>query len=58
MHEVDQDWVRSSTSGITAVPAFVLGSFNLVGAQPYEKLAEFLNGRQVPKRRASSEKPV
>jgi len=58
MDEVDQDWVRSSTSGITAVPTFVLGSFNLVGAQPYEKLAELLNSRQVPKRRASSEKPV
>jgi predicted DsbA family dithiol-disulfide isomerase len=44
--EVDQDWQRSRELGITAVPTFRLDGINLVGAQPYDKLADMLN-RQV-----------
>lgn len=48
--QVDMDWQRSRELGITAVPTFRLAHFNLVGAQPYEKLAEMLNSHQVPRR--------
>ena len=48
--QVDLDWQRSRKLGITAVPTFRLADFNLVGAQPYEKLTEMLNRHQVPRR--------
>ena len=47
---VDLDWQRSRELGITAVPTFRLAHFNLVGAQPYDKLAEMLDRHQVPRR--------
>lgn len=47
---VDHDWQRSRELGITAVPTFRFGGINLVGAQPYEKLAELLNSQSVPTR--------
>ena len=39
---VDSDWQRSRELRITGVPTFVLGNQGLVGAQPYERLEEFL----------------
>jgi predicted DsbA family dithiol-disulfide isomerase len=49
-HQVDHDWQRSRKLGITAVPTFRLSSFNLVGAQPYQKLADLLVDHNVPSR--------
>lgn len=46
---VDSDWVRSHQKGIQAVPTFLLGERVLVGAQPYEKLAAFLEAAGVKK---------
>jgi predicted DsbA family dithiol-disulfide isomerase len=48
---VDRDWLRSHQLGITAVPTFRLNGENLVGAQPYEPLAEFLSAHGVPARK-------
>jgi predicted DsbA family dithiol-disulfide isomerase len=48
--EVDRDWQRSSQLGITAVPTFLLDGFSVVGAKPYDKLAQLLDMRQVPRR--------
>jgi predicted DsbA family dithiol-disulfide isomerase len=39
---VDQDWAKSRGYGITGVPTFVAGGYGLVGAQPYEALAQFV----------------
>jgi predicted DsbA family dithiol-disulfide isomerase len=47
---VDEDWSLSRQRGITAVPTFVLDGAGLVGAQPYEALAQFLTNQEVPKR--------
>jgi len=44
---VDRDWLRSHQLGITAVPTFRLNGENLVGAQPYEPLAEFMSAHGV-----------
>ena len=40
---VDQDWAKSRGYGITGVPTFVAGGYGLVGAQPYEALAQFVD---------------
>lgn len=45
---VDEDWALSRELGITAVPTFVLAGAGLVGAQPYETLAQFLKSQGVP----------
>jgi predicted DsbA family dithiol-disulfide isomerase len=39
---VDADWARSHAYGITGVPTFVAGGYGVVGAQPYEVLAELV----------------
>jgi predicted DsbA family dithiol-disulfide isomerase len=39
---VDEDWEKASRYGITGVPTFVAGGSKIVGAQPYEALAEHL----------------
>jgi predicted DsbA family dithiol-disulfide isomerase len=49
---VNSDWRRSLQKGIQAVPTFVLGERILVGAQPYEKLAAFVEAGGVEKRPA------
>jgi predicted DsbA family dithiol-disulfide isomerase len=49
-NEVDEDWQRSRRRGIHAVPTFVVNESQLVGAQPYEKLAQFLDYHQIPRR--------
>ena len=40
---VDQDWMRSRRLGVTAVPTFLWGQKFVVGAQPYEVLANFVS---------------
>ena len=41
---VDQDWMRSYQLGVKAVPTFMIDGMSLVGAQPYEKLAQLVKG--------------
>ncbi len=40
--EVDADWAKSHAYGVTGVPTFVAARYGVVGAQPYEVLAELL----------------
>ena len=47
---VDQDWARSRALGITAVPTFLFRGRRMVGAQPYEALAQFIRDSGVIKR--------
>jgi predicted DsbA family dithiol-disulfide isomerase len=37
---VDTDWQKARSYGITGVPTFVAGGSKVVGAQPYEVLAQ------------------
>ena len=37
-NDVDNDWKRCATIGVTAVPTFLAGRYLMVGAQPYEEL--------------------
>ena len=39
---VDQDWQKARRYGITGVPSFVAGGTKIVGAQPYDVLAQQL----------------
>ncbi len=39
---VDEDWGKSRAYGITGVPTFVAGGYGVVGAQPYEALAQLV----------------
>lgn len=39
---VDADWAKSRAYGITGVPTFVAGGYGVVGAQPYEALAQLV----------------
>ena len=39
---VDADWQKARRYGITGVPSFVAGGIKVVGAQPYDVLAERL----------------
>lgn len=39
---VDEDWAKSRQYGITGVPTFVAGGYGVVGAQPYEVLAQLI----------------
>jgi predicted DsbA family dithiol-disulfide isomerase len=39
---VDADWELSREYGITGVPTFVAGRYGVVGAQPYEALAQLV----------------
>ncbi len=39
---VDEDWKLSREYGITGVPTFVIGRYGVVGAQPYEALAQLV----------------
>lgn len=48
---VDQDWSRAHTLGVTAVPTLMLHRQPLVGAQPYEKMAVYLESHAVKRRR-------
>ena len=39
---VDADWQKSATYGVTGVPTFVAARYGVVGAQPYETLAQLV----------------
>ena len=39
---VDADWAKSRQYGVTGVPTFVAGGYGVVGAQPYEVLAQLV----------------
>ena len=39
---VDADWQRARALGVTGVPTFVANGYGVVGAQPYEVLAEMV----------------
>jgi len=39
---VDADWKLARRLGITGVPSFVAGNYKVVGAQPYDVLADLL----------------
>ena len=40
---IDADWAKSRQYRITGVPTFVAGGYGVVGAQPYETLAQLLD---------------
>jgi predicted DsbA family dithiol-disulfide isomerase len=46
---VDADWNLSREKAITAVPTFVMNQDKLVGAQPYEMLAKFVEANGAKK---------
>ena len=48
--QVDADWDLSREKGITAVPTFVMNHDKLVGAQPYEILARFVEASGIEKK--------
>jgi len=48
--DVDADWRRAQTIGISAVPTFVVGNRGLAGAQPYEQMERFLLDAGVQRR--------
>lgn len=50
---VDVDWKLSREKAISGVPAFVVNQDILVGAQPYEMLAKFLDKNGASKRQHS-----
>ena len=37
---VDADWAKSREYGVTGVPTYVAGGSGIVGAQPYEAIAD------------------
>ena len=41
-NEVDADWAKSHSYGVTGVPTFVAARYGVVGAQPYEVLVELV----------------
>jgi predicted DsbA family dithiol-disulfide isomerase len=47
---VDADWAKSRAYGVTGIPTFVSGGHGVVGAQPYETLAQFLRQRNATPR--------
>jgi predicted DsbA family dithiol-disulfide isomerase len=53
---VDADWAKSRAYGVTGVPTFVSGGHGVVGAQPYEALAQLLRERNAtPRTRGDAE---
>jgi predicted DsbA family dithiol-disulfide isomerase len=47
---VDTDWARAYESGVTAVPTFSMNGQTLVGAQPFDALANFMLQNNVVRR--------
>jgi predicted DsbA family dithiol-disulfide isomerase len=47
---VDTDWARAFESGVTAVPTFFINGQTLVGAQPFNALANFILQNNVIRR--------
>ena len=50
MKNIDEDWNKSRTYGVTGVPTYIYQKQSIVGAQPLENLVEFLNHFDVPNR--------
>jgi predicted DsbA family dithiol-disulfide isomerase len=48
---VDADWAKSREHGVTGVPTFVAGGHGVVGAQPYDALAQLLRQGHATARR-------
>jgi predicted DsbA family dithiol-disulfide isomerase len=48
--EVDADWQKSAAYGVTGVPTFVAARYGVVGAQPYEALAQLVEKAGAAKR--------
>ena len=49
---VDADWQKSHSYGVTGVPTFVSGGHGVVGAQPYEALAQLVTQAGAPAKAA------
>ena len=47
---VDADWQKSASYGVTGVPTFVAARYGVVGAQPYEVLAQLVEKAGAAKR--------
>jgi predicted DsbA family dithiol-disulfide isomerase len=47
---VDSDWALTRELGVTAVPTYLIDGDAVVGAYPYEVLADFLEARHVGRR--------
>ena len=47
---VDADWQKSAAYGVTGVPTFVAARHGVVGAQPYETLAQLVERAGAAKR--------
>jgi predicted DsbA family dithiol-disulfide isomerase len=47
---IDADWQKSATYGVTGVPTFVAARYGVVGAQPYEALAQLVERAGAAKR--------
>jgi predicted DsbA family dithiol-disulfide isomerase len=47
---VDADWQKSAAYGVTGVPTFVAARYGVVGAQPYETLAQLVERAGAVKR--------
>jgi predicted DsbA family dithiol-disulfide isomerase len=47
---VDADWQKSAAYGVTGVPTFVAARYGVVGAQPYEALAQLVEKAGAAKR--------
>jgi predicted DsbA family dithiol-disulfide isomerase len=47
---VDADWQKSANYGVTGVPTFVAARYGVVGAQPYEALAQLVEKAGAAKR--------
>lgn len=47
---VDADWQKSAAYGVTGVPTFVAARYGVVGAQPYEALAQLVERAGAAKR--------
>jgi len=47
---VDADWAKSHAYGVTGVPTFVAARYGVVGAQPYEALAQLVERAGAAKR--------
>ena len=43
---VDADWEKSRQYGVTGVPTYVMGQSGVVGAQPYEVIAQLVEAAQ------------
>ncbi len=49
---IDADWAKSHQYGVTGVPTFVSGGQGMVGAQPYEALAQLMDAVGAPRKAA------